>query len=304
MNEAKQVLIFGATGNMGGAAARELLQRGWQVRAVTRNPQSEKAQDLAKLGAEVVQADMENRASLEAAFDGMTKVFSVQSWGISGIEGEIRQGKLVADVAKEAGITHLVYGSAGIGEPNTGVPHFECKIEVERYMREELGLPTTAVRPGPFMELMTAKAFFPALAAWGAMPKVVGWDLPIPWTAVSDLGTVIANMFANPTDWIGRDLNFCSDIASLQACQLLFKKVTGKKPFGIPLPLFLFNKMAGPEFVMMWQWMVDWVHQNGIEQMEDWGAMSREACADLHTVEDWLLDARPESLLMAGEGIK
>ena len=42
--ENEQVLIFGATGNMGGAATRELLKRGWQVRAVTRNPQSEKAQ--------------------------------------------------------------------------------------------------------------------------------------------------------------------------------------------------------------------------------------------------------------------
>ncbi|MCB9422225.1 MAG: NmrA family NAD(P)-binding protein [Ardenticatenaceae bacterium] len=42
----KSVLIFGATGNMGGAAARALLARGWQVRAVSRSPQSEKAQAL------------------------------------------------------------------------------------------------------------------------------------------------------------------------------------------------------------------------------------------------------------------
>ena len=46
-DENKQILVFGATGNIGGAAARELLARGWAVRAVTRNPQSEKAQVLA-----------------------------------------------------------------------------------------------------------------------------------------------------------------------------------------------------------------------------------------------------------------
>ena len=49
-NEMKKkcVLIFGATGNIGGAATRELLKRDWQVRAVTRNPNSEKAQALIK----------------------------------------------------------------------------------------------------------------------------------------------------------------------------------------------------------------------------------------------------------------
>ncbi|KAA3657355.1 MAG: NAD-dependent epimerase/dehydratase family protein [Chloroflexi bacterium] len=168
MNKTKQVLILGATGNVGGAAAREMLQRNWQVRAVTRNPQSEKAQALARLGAELVQADMDDRASLDAAFDGMTRVFSVQSWGISGVDGEIRQGRKVAEAAKAAGVLHLVFGSAGVGESGTGVPHFESKVVLESYMREELGLPTTAVRPGPFMELMSQKAFFPAMGAWGA----------------------------------------------------------------------------------------------------------------------------------------
>jgi uncharacterized protein YbjT (DUF2867 family) len=288
MNESRQVLIFGATGNVGGAAARELLQRGWQVRAVTRNPQSEKAQALAKLGAKIVQADMDDRNSLDAAFTGITKVFSVQNWSESGVDGEIRQGKLVADAAKAAGVTHLVYGSAGIGEPGTGVPHFECKLIVENYMRDELGLPTTAVRPGPFMELMSAKAFYPALAAWGAMPKIVGWDIPLPWTAVVDIGTAIANIFTAPDQWIGRDVHLIGHIESLRDCQTVFKKVTGKKPFGLSLPMVLFNKMAGPEFEVMWRWMAEFlagVGPNGLQAMVD---ASREVCPNLHSVESWL----------------
>ena len=273
---------------MGGAAARELLRRGWRVRAVTRNPQSEPAQQLATLGADVIQADMDDRASLQKVFAGITRVFSVQSWAESGIEGEIRQGKLVAEVAKAAGVTHLVYGSAGIGEPDTGVPHFECKLEVEHFMRHELGLPTTAVRPGPFMELMRAKKFFPALAAWGVMPKVVGWETPVPWTAVSDIGTMIANIFSNPDQWIGRDIVLISDIATLRECQTMFKAITGKKPTGIALPLFLFNKMAGPEFEIMWRWMVDWLDELGVAKLEEMMAVSRAACTELHSVERWL----------------
>lgn len=285
----KQVLIFGATGNMGGAAARELLARGWQVRAVSRSPQSEKGQALAASGAQVVQADMDDRASLEAAFAGMTRVFSVQNWTTSGVDGEIRQGKLVADVAKAAGVTHLVFGSAGVGQPDTGVPHFDCKVVVERYMRDELGLPVTVVRPGPFMELMSDKAFFPPLAAWGVMPKIVGWETPLPWTAVTDIGTTIANVFDNPDKWIGRDIDLISDVASMRQCQQAFKAITGKKPFGLGLPVAMFNKMAGPEMVEMWRWLAGYLAANDINAAKaGMIAASREACPHLHSVADWL----------------
>ena len=285
----KSVLIFGATGNMGGATARELLTRGWHVRAVSRSPQSEKAQALTAAGAEVVQADMDDRASLEAVFAGMTRVFSVQNWTTSGVAGEIRQGKLVADVAKAAGVTHLVFGSAGVGKPDTGVPHFDCKVVVERYMRDELGLPVTVVRPGPFMELMTDKAFFPPLAAWGVMPKIVGWETPLPWTAVPDIGTTIANVFENPNRWVGRDIDLISDVASMRECQQIFKTTTGKKPFGLGLPVALFNKMAGPEMVEMWRWLANYLAANDLNAAKaGMMAAAREACPQLHSVADWL----------------
>lgn len=291
MND-KRVLIFGATGNMGGIALREMLQRGWQVRAVTRNPKSEKALALTKLGAEVVQGDMEDRASLEAVFASFQRVFSVQNWVKSGVDGEVRQGKLVADVAKEGDVTHLVYGSAGIGEPDTGVPHFECKVEVERYMRSELGLPTTAIRPGPFMELMTSKEFFPSLGAWGMMPKIVGWETPLPWSSATDIGTTIANVFENPDMWIGRDIHLLSDVTSMRACQQIFKAATGKKPFGLALPVGIFNKMAGPEMVEMWRWLAEYLAVIEIDKLKAEVDASRKICPDLHSVADWLKVSR------------
>lgn len=296
MNEAKQVLIFGATGNVGGAAARELLKRGWQVRAVTRDPQSEKALVLRELGAEVVQADMDDRASLDAAFEGIKRVFSVQSWVTSGVEGEIRQGKAVAEAAKAAGVEHLVYGSAGTGEAGTGVPHFECKVVVERYMRHELGLPTTAVRPGPFMELMTDKGFFPPMVAWGAMPRVVGWDTTVPWTAVADIGAAIANIFENPDKWIGRDVNLISDHKSLRGCKTVIRATTGKRPLGVPIPLAIFNRMVGPEFEMMWRWLVAWMADGGEQEVEAMMAESLAVCPEPHSVERWLAASANGSL--------
>ena len=253
MND-KRVLIFGATGRVGGATARELLLRGWQVRAVTRNPEGEEARVLAVLGAEVARGDMEDRESLDRLFKGMTRVLSLQNWSTSGVEGEILQGKLVADAANAAGIQHLVYISAGNGDPDTGVPHFNSKLVVEDYMRA-LKLPFTIVRPAPFMELLTEKDFYPSLGAWGAKVKILGWDAPIPWVAVRDIGVAAANIFENPETWIGKDVSLFGDIKTMRECRDIFMEVDGKKPFRLSLPLGLFKKMAGEELVIMWHWL-------------------------------------------------
>lgn len=294
MNTMKEVLIFGATGNMGGAAARALLQRDWKVKAVTRDPESDAARALEGLGAEIVRADMEDRPSLEAAFEGIDKVFSVQSWTKSGIEGEIRQGKLVATVAHAAGVKHLVYGSAGTGEPGTGVQHFDSKLEVEAHMRG-LNIPFTIVRPGPYMELLSEKEFFPAAGTWGTEPKVVGWHTPKPWVAVRDIGIAIANIFADPKQWIGRDVTLFGDVKSLAECRAIFTEIDGKKPLRIPLPLWLFRRLAEPEFIVMWRWLVQWFEQRGVQEMWQLRDSTRALCPDLLDMRSWLLMKRGRS---------
>ncbi|MCW5881894.1 MAG: NmrA family NAD(P)-binding protein [Anaerolineae bacterium] len=160
----KTIVVTGATGLQGGAVTRHLLDNGWQVRALTRNPKSQPAQVLAARGAEVVQGNMDDPASLRPAFEGAYGVYSVQNPYISGPDAEIRQGQHVADVARQVGLRHVVYGSAGIGVENTGVPSWETKLQVEQHM-QGLGLALTILRPTAFMELMTDKKFSPAAAA-------------------------------------------------------------------------------------------------------------------------------------------
>jgi uncharacterized protein YbjT (DUF2867 family) len=65
----KLIVITGATGSQGGGVANILLNTpGWKVRAITRNPNSDKAKSLVSRGAEVVQADFNNAESLKKAF--------------------------------------------------------------------------------------------------------------------------------------------------------------------------------------------------------------------------------------------
>lgn len=287
MKDTKQVLVFGATGNMGGAASRELLKRGWHVRAVTRNPGGDQAQALANLGAELFQADMDDLDSLEEAFDGYKRLFSVQNWATDGVAGEIRQGKNVAEIARSAQVEHLVYGSAGAGKPSSGIPHFDSKIEVEAHMRD-LGIPFTILRPMPFMELLSEKEFYPAMAAWGVYPQILGWNTPLPWVAVRDIGIAIANIFDAPDTWLGRDVTLCSDVKTLEQSRAIFTAVDGKKPFRLPLPPWLFNKIAPDEFVLMWQWMVDYLADLGQRGLLEIVGKSREVCPEILDMESWL----------------
>src|SRR5689334_16414376 len=104
----KVVLVTGATGRQGGATARQLLAKGWQVRVIVRDPNKPAAQALRQVGAEVVQGDYEDRASLDAATRGVYGVFSVQAaFG----DTEAQQAKQIADAAKAANVQHFVYTS-------------------------------------------------------------------------------------------------------------------------------------------------------------------------------------------------
>ena len=122
MTEKKNILVTGATGQQGGAIARELLKSGYSIKAMTRNPDSEKAQALAGLGAELIQGDLDDALSLERAVSDVWGVYSVQNTWEAGVEKEEEQGKRLAEIAKKAGIRHFVYSSVGSAHRSTTRP--------------------------------------------------------------------------------------------------------------------------------------------------------------------------------------
>lgn len=247
------VVVTGATGRQGSSVARTLLRDGWQVRALTRNPASEKAQALAALGADVVQGDMTDRQSLEHVFDSAYGVFSVQNPYLSSPDSEIQQGKLVANLAKEAGVQHLVYASAGVGKP-TGVGSWDSKLAVEAHMKA-LGIPLTVLRPMAFMELMTDKDFYPAVSTWHLMPRLMGETRPVVWLAASDMGAIVTRVLAAPEQYIGQDIKLASDVKTLEECRWLYRDILGKKPPRFRMPLWLFKRFVGDDLPTMWTWL-------------------------------------------------
>ncbi|HJQ29681.1 MAG TPA: NmrA/HSCARG family protein [Rubrobacter sp.] len=250
------IVVTGATGLQGGAVARHLLKDGWRVRGLTRDLGSKRAQALAALGAEVVQGDMADATSLRPAFEGAYAIYSVQNPFIGGPEAEVRQGKNVADVAMDVGVEHFVYGSAGTGEKGTGVPSWETKLQIEDHMKV-LELPLTIMRPTAFMELMTHKKFFPAIAAWQVMPKLMGSSRRLPWLCTDDLGAIAAKAFADPHQFVGKDLLLASDVQSLDECRSIYREVIGRNPRRLPMPVWLFGRFGfvGKDLSTMWRWL-------------------------------------------------
>jgi uncharacterized protein YbjT (DUF2867 family) len=253
-HDARIIAVVGATGLQGGAVTRRLLQDHWPVRALTRSPDGKKARALAQLDAEVVKADMSDPASLERAFDGVHGVFSVQNHHLSGYEGEVRQGKQVAEVAKRVGVAQLVYSGAGPGVKGSGVGSWETKLKVAAYLRT-LDLPATILHPTAFMELMTERKFYPPASVWHLMPKLMGPDRPVGWLTVEDLAVIVAKAFGDPDRFIGREVILASDAQSIDACRTVWREVTGRPPRRFPMPRWLFERFAGTDETTMWRWL-------------------------------------------------
>ena len=282
------IVVTGSTGRQGGAVVRHLLADGWRVRGVTRSPNSTAARELAALGAEVVRADMADPDAMREACAGAQGVFSVQNPMISGEEGELIQGRNVVDAAAQAGVSHVVYGSAGPGTPGTGVAAWDVKFEIAEYARSR-GVPLTVLRPMAFMELMTDRDLYPSIAAWHLMPRLVGEDRPLPWLSTDDLGAIAARAFADPGTHVGSDLTLAADVRTLSECHTIWRRVTGRSPRRFPMPMWLFERFVGPDLTRMWRWLA--THEVAVDLAD-----TRAHHPDLATVEEFVRRrARPRS---------
>lgn len=272
------VAVVGATGRQGSATARHLLGAGVHVRALTRDPAGAVARELAGLGADPRPIDLDDVESLQAAFEGAHAVFNVQSPVTSSAAAEVRRGTNVAKAAAAAGIGHVVYGAAGVGDVPTGVPSWDSKLAVAEAFRAR-DVPLTVLRPMAFLELMTDKGA--AAAVWGVMRRLAGADRPIGWLAVDDLGRIATQVFLEPERWAGSALTLAADVRTIDECRALWKEHVGRRPRRLPMPTWLFERLASPDLPLMWRWLRDHDLDLSVET-------TRTLLPDAQTVPEWL----------------
>ncbi|MEV0482891.1 NmrA/HSCARG family protein [Streptomyces sp. NPDC050508] len=220
------VLVTGATGLQGGAVARELVRRGRATAALVRDPDSATAGKLAELGVTLVRGDLDDEASLRAAMDGMSGVFSAQTFmAPGGLGGEVRQGRAVARAALATGVAHVVYSSVGGAERHSGVPHFDSKRGIERYLAA-LGVPTTVLRPTFFMDNFAAQGV-PSEDGTLVVRLALKPDTRVQFIAVEDIGFFAAEAFERPREYLGRAVEIAGDELTATEVAEAFAKRTG-----------------------------------------------------------------------------
>jgi len=223
----KIIAVTGATGAQGGGLARAILaDKEFAVRAITRKPDSVKAKELAKLGAEVVAADLDDEASLKKAFAGAHGAYLVTNfWEHFSPEKELTQARAMAKAAKDAGVKHVIWST--LEDTRRWVPlgdirmptlmgkykvlHFDAKGEANKIF-SELGVPTT---------LLNTSFYWDNLIHFGMGPKKgpdgkLAFTLPmggkkLPGIAAADIGKCALGIFKRGDEFIGKSVGIAGD---------------------------------------------------------------------------------------------
>jgi len=218
----KIIAIVGATGAQGGGLARTVIAQAegpFAARVLTRNPGSDRAKELAALGAEVVEADLDDAESVKRAFDGAYGAFCVTNfWEHFSPEKELAQAAHMAEAAKATGLQHVVWSTLEdtrqwvpldddrmptlMGKYK--VPHFDAKGEANELFTGR-GVPTT---------FLLTSFYWDNLIHFGMGPKpgpdgVLAITFPmgskkLPGIAVADIGKCAYGIFEGGREHIGR----------------------------------------------------------------------------------------------------
>ena len=252
----KLIIVFGATGKQGGAVARALLDKGFKVLGVTRNPDSDKAQALKQLGAEVRKGNLDDQASVDAVVEGAYGVFLVTNyWEYTSVDREMAQAKTVAAACKKFGVQHLVFSGLDPVKEVTGkdCPHFDSKAAIERFL-DESGIPNTSVRYAAFFENFL-EPFLVQKQDDGTALWTVCMQGPMDGISVEEAGPVVASVFANREEFLGKKIGLSSDKIPPEQYMDIMSKVLGKTFKYQYVPVEVYEKFPFPnadDLAAMW----------------------------------------------------
>ena len=244
MSEPKIIAVAGATGAQGGGLVRAICadtSGGFKARALTRNPDSDKAKALADLGAEVVAADVDDPASIEAAFAGAYGAYCVTFfWDHFSPEKEQAQAKAMADAAGAAGLQHVIWSTLEDTRklvPLTDdrmptlmekykVPHFDAKGEADALFA---GVPTTYLLTSFYWDNFIHFGMGPKAGEDGqlAIAFPMG-DAKLPGIAAEDIGRCAYGIFKEGTDHVGKTVGISGEHLTGQDLADAFTAAIGK----------------------------------------------------------------------------
>lgn len=265
-----KVLLIGVTGGTGSNVVKGFHQQNiTNLRAITRKIELERPAlaHLQQANVELVEADLDDTASLKAAFADVDKVYCHAFAGdyTNPDPQELIRAERVAQVAKEANIQHFVYNSAGGAERHSGIPHIEQKYKVEQIL-QQAALPTTMLRACLFMEEFWKSYTRPSILK-GKFPFSVQPDKPLHLITTKDMGRIAAYMMQHSTTYIGRAIELAGDVLTPQQMAAEFSRVQGRPVVHQEIPPWIFLLLFRKSLFDLIQWYRNQGYQADVQQL-------------------------------------
>jgi uncharacterized protein YbjT (DUF2867 family) len=229
MAEKKIIAVLGATGAQGGGLARAILSEPageFAVRALTRDPNTPTARELAGLGAQVVRADVDDPASLRTAFSGAHGAFCVTFfWAHLSPERELAEARGIAEAARDAGVRHAIWSTledtrkwVPLSDPRMPtlqgrykVPHLDAKGEADRFFAEA-GVPTTYLLTSFYWDNFIHFGVGPKRGPDGQLALTLPMgNAKLPGIAAEDIGRCALGVFRKGADLVGKHVGIAGE---------------------------------------------------------------------------------------------
>jgi len=247
MVQKKLIVVFGATGAQGGGVVRAILgdsNSEFAVRAVTRNPDSDKAKVLAGLGAEVVFGDVDDIQSIKKVLEGAYGAYFVTFfWDHFSPEKEMAHARNMAYAAKEAGLKHVIWStledvrkfvplsddSMPTLHGKYKVPHFDAKGESDQYFIEA-GVPVTFLLTSFYWDNMIYFGMGPKRDAEGKLSITFPMgNKKMAGIAAKDIGKCAYGIFKKGEELTGKRVGIAGDHISCDGMAKVLTKALGEQ---------------------------------------------------------------------------
>jgi uncharacterized protein YbjT (DUF2867 family) len=246
MPDPKIIAVVGATGAQGGGLVRAIMSdkaSGFSARALTRDVNSDKAKALAKLGAQVVAADVDDPASLERAFRGAYGAFCVTFfWAHFSPEKELAEATAMAKATKQAGVQHVIWSTLEdtrkwvplsdnrmptlMGKYK--VPHFDAKGEADQVFLTQ-GAPTTCLLTSFYWDNFIHFGMGPKKGPDGKLAITFPMaDKKLPGIAAEDIGKCVWGIFKKGREYVGKTVGIAGEHLTGGEMAAAFAKVLGR----------------------------------------------------------------------------
>jgi uncharacterized protein YbjT (DUF2867 family) len=308
MAEKKIIAVIGATGAQGGGLVRAILadkSGSFAARAVTRNPNSEKAQALRETGVEVVAGDADKPETLGKAFAGAYGAFCLTNfWEHFSPEREIAQARNMAQAAKAAGVQHVIWSTLEdtrkwipleddrmptlMGKYK--VPHFDGKGEADQIFRD-LGVPTTWLLTSFYWDNLIYFGAGPQRGPDGVLAITFPMDdKPLASIAVEDIGKCALGIFKRGRELINKTVGIAGEHITGAEMARALTRALGQEVRYNNVPPEVYRSFGFPsadDLGNMFQFKRDFnEYFSGARNLE----FSRSLNPELQTFEQWLAE--------------